>query len=633
MDEIMAIVESISGVQLGPEKRLVVETRLFRRARLLGLESVDSYLEHFRANREGEVRELVSLMTTHTTEFFRESAHFDYLYSEVFPKLLKRGAPVKFWSAASSSGEEVYSLAISWLEFAREHGGKVPRVEFMGTDIDFASVNTAREGIYNRTAVANLNEELVRRYFDVGEGDLAGAIRVKDEVHALCRFEQMNLLSHAYPVKDADVVLLRNVLIYFKPEDIEAVAGRLAGCIRPDGYLFLGHSESLMNLKSAFVPVSNAVYRFRAAVAQQAQAAPESRGLGIAAAPRAPTRVLIVDDSRPIRMMLKKILSAEHGFQVIGEASNPLEAEELLKTLKPDLMTLDIHMPEMDGITYLEKMNRRGHQFPVVMISSISYEEAVGAFRCFDLGAVDFIEKPKGGHLAHDSERIRAVLRDASTAKRRASPVASITRHDTTYTSSADWLDLIVIGASTGGPEAIQKLLPLFPAETPPILVVQHIPAAFSGAFAKRMNEISHLRCKEAQTGDVLKGSHLYIAPGGKQLKLVMSGRTLRLEVNDDPPVNRHQPSVDYLFGSVAALRRSSLNVSAAVLTGMGADGAAGLKALRDWGAHTIAQDEDSSVVFGMPKEAIALGGAAEVLPLLSIPHHLVRALSKLRAA
>ncbi len=273
------------------------------------------------------------------------------------------------------------------------------------------------------------------------------------------------------------------------------------------------------------------------------------------------------------------------------------------------------------------------HHFPVVMLSSISYEEAVGAFRCFDLGAVDFIEKPKGAELAEDAERIRTVLKSAMGTKRRVIAPSTASRAEIHYKDSDDWQDLILIGASTGGPEAIQRILPLFPEETPPILIVQHIPAAFSKAFAHRLNEVTRLRCREARDGDRLEKSHVYVAPGGKQMRLVGSSKSLQIEITDDAPVNRHKPSVDYLFNSLCKGKKRTLNVSAALLTGMGDDGARGLKALRDWGCHTIAQDEASSVVYGMPKAAAELNAAEEVLSLLSIPHHLFRSLSKQRAA
>jgi two-component system chemotaxis response regulator CheB len=627
--EIMEMVQAVSGVQLGSEKRLVVETRLIRRARQLRLGSVEEYLKYFRQNRETETTDLISLITTHTTEFFRESAHFDYLFNSVFPKLLREKASVRFWSAASSSGEELYSLAIAWLEFIRERKtSRVPKVEFIGTDIDELMIQGAREGTFGKQTVKGLEDVLVRRYFDVGTGELADLVRIKDEVHALCRFEQMNLLAAEYRVRDADVIMLRNVLIYFKSADVAQIAKKMESSVSPDGYLFLGHSESFLSIKSRFSAVGNSVYQL--AVERKPVVAGPSE---VVVALMRPIRVMIVDDSRPIRMMLKKILSPEQGFQVVAEAENPLVAEELLKSIKPDLMTLDIHMPEMDGITYLEKLQRTGHQFPVVMLSSVSYEEAVGAFRCFDLGAVDFIEKPKGAELAEDAERIRTVLKAANGAKRRVIVPSAAKSAAIQYKPSEDWQDLIMIGASTGGPEAIQRILPLFPDLAPPILIVQHIPAAFSKAFALRLNEVTKLKCREACDGDRLESSNVYVAPGGKQMRVVSSGRSLHVEITDEPPVNRHKPSVDYLFNSICRGKKRTLNVSAALLTGMGDDGARGLKALRDWGCHTIAQDEASSVVYGMPKAAAGLNAAAEVLSLLSIPHHLFRSIKKQRVA
>lgn len=618
--DLMRKVERIAGIQLGAEKQNAIEARLSRRLRILGLSSIEDYLSFFNQNRDSELQELVSLMTTHTTEFFRESSHFDFLVDRVFPEIAKDGKPIRIWSAACSTGEEVYSLAIAWFEFAKTLA-KPPRIEIIGTDIDPASLEHARKGVYQISSLRNVDPSLRDKYFELGEGPLKGLVKIVDEVYNLCRFDQMNLMSKQYTVQQADVIMLRNVLIYFKPEDVTTTVRKMKSSLKPNGYLFLGHSESILNLSSEFKSVTEAVYR--------PSTKDDSETLVQSLSPRAngtkPIRVLIVDDSRTIRLALRKILSADHGFQVVGEASHPLEADDLLKTIEPDLMTLDIHMPEMDGISYLSRLKSRGLSLPIVMLSSVSYEEGVNAFRCFDLGAVDFIEKPKGIDQPESAEHIRTTLRAAIKIKRRSTSTSTSTRVTTSlsYQNSAQQ-DLILIGASTGGPQAIQTILPLLTQETPPIVIVQHIPPAFSGPFAKRLNELSRLKCKEAQDGDILQPSCVFVAPGGKQLRIQPAGNQLRLSVNEDAPVNRHRPSVDYLFLSVAKLRPSTINVSAALLTGMGEDGARGLKSLRDWGAHTIAQDEESCIVFGMPKAAIALSGATEVLPLTSIAHHLI---------
>jgi chemotaxis response regulator CheB/chemotaxis methyl-accepting protein methylase len=622
--EIMDIVQNISGIRLGKDKRLLVETRLMRRARILGLESVTQYKEYFQKHREKEVDELISAITTHTTSFFREPDHFDYLYDQVLPKLFADGGAIQIWSAASSTGEEIYSLAISVLEYMREKGipvDKAPKIEILGTDIDFHSVQMARKGIYEFERVERLQASLIKRYFQVGSGELSGFVKVSDEVHRLCRFEQMNLLSQTYPNSTFDVIFIRNVLIYFQTSQIKEIGNKLLKNLNPEGFLFLGHSESFHGMGLPYKLAGNAIY-------QSLKAKPVQASLVDISAPR--IRTLIVDDSMTVRKMLARILTAEHGFEVVGEAVNPLQAEEILKVTQVDLITLDIHMPEMDGITYLQSLQGKPHP-PIVMVSSISYTDAVSSLQCFELGAVDYIEKPNGLDLAQEAEKIRLVLRSAAKSRRQSRLVATPqSSHELEYRQRAH--DLIVVGASTGGTQAIKNILIEFPANSPPVLIVQHIPAHFSKAFAQRMNEVCKIKVVEAQNGMAVEPGCAYIAPGGFQMKVKAVDGRLQLLINLDAPVNRHRPSVDYTFQSVAALLPDH-QVAAVLLTGMGSDGAQGLKSLRDKGAATLVQDEETCVVFGMPKEAIRLDAAMEVLPLSSLPYHIFKSLKNRRAA
>ncbi|MBP7844416.1 MAG: chemotaxis-specific protein-glutamate methyltransferase CheB [Proteobacteria bacterium] len=633
LHEIMHIVQSIAGIQLGKDKILLAETRIMRRARMLGLSTIKEYLKLFKENRSEEVKEIVSIMTTHTTEFFREPDHFDYLFDKVYPNLVNQKEPITFWSAACSSGEELYSLAISFFEYAREKGiprEKLPKVKFVGTDIDFASCDKARKGIYHKSLVDKIHPNIQKIYFEFGTGDLAELVKVQDYIVELCQFEQGNLLSPELPVKNVDIIFLRNVLIYFKGPDIETIAKKMERALSPRGILFLGHSESLSNLKSNFGSVGNSIYKTRDAIKKESEAKSLSLKQGSSNVTKLPEKkksVFIIDDSSTVRLMLKKILSSEHGFEVIGEAENPVEAEEKLKKLKPDLITLDIHMPKMDGITYLESIKNRKNP-PIVMISSINYDDAVSSLKCFELGAVDYIEKPNGLNLEAESERIREVLRGACNSKQIESFRTTSTPGVDGFSSSVGTDCLIALGASTGGVEALTQVLSQFPEKSPPIVITQHMPQHFTEAFAKRLSSLCKIKVTEGKDGEKVEASHAYIAPGGKQMKIVEQVGALVLKVTDDAPVNRHKPSVDYLFDSVCALSKS-YRVSAALLTGMGADGARGLKKLKDCGVHTIAQNEETCVVFGMPKEAIALGGACEVLPLPSVSYHLFQAFKR----
>lgn len=460
LSELMLILEEISGIQLKSEKRSMVETRLARRVRALGLDSLDDYIKYFHQNRSEEMVHAVSLVTTHTTEFFREDAHFDYLFENIFPQILAGQNQIRIWSAASSTGQEVYSLAISILEYIRLNNISIDRtsnIQILGTDIDQISIRSAQEGIYPYEQIKHLHPELIERYFDRGNEDLEGYVRVKDTIHKICQFRHLNLLSDDYPGVKMDVIFLRNVIIYFKPLDIERILIRLKNALSPDGFLFLGHSESLTGQHPFFKKVGNSVY-----------------SLG------------------------------------------PKKSDQ----------------------------------------------------------------------------------------------------------------NLIVIGASTGGVEALKVVLEQFSVGCPPILIVQHIPGNFSKPFANRLNEICTIKVSEAVDKEIIEASHAYIAPGGKQMKLRKTSAGLMIEINDDPPMGLHKPSVDYLFQSIVSLAKDR-SISAALLTGMGSDGARGLKDLRNVGVYTVVQNEETSIVFGMPGVAVEMGGAVDVVPLKKIANKLLVGFAK----
>lgn len=366
-------------------------------------------------------------------------------------------------------------------------------------------------------------------------------------------------------------------------------------------------------------------------------------------------KVLIVDDSALVRQILTEILSRDPGIEVVGSASDPYAAREKIKKLNPDVLTLDVEMPRMDGLTFLSNLMRL-RPMPVVMVSSLTENGAAVTFQALELGAVDFVTKPKVD-LAHTLDsyalEIREKVRTAARARvqeRRtttAPVVATATSSSPSMTAtrpqaiaekySADVIlqhqgarrpfkttdSIIAIGASTGGTEAIKEVLIRLPQSCPGIVITQHIPEAFSGPFARRMDSVSALSVCEARDGQQVVPGHAYIAPGDRHLMLVRDGARYVCRLNDGPPVNRHRPSVDVLFRSVAA--HAGLNAIGVILTGMGDDGAQGMKEMRDAGAPTIAQDEQTSVVWGMPGQAVKLGGVDKIMPLDAIPAQIMR--------
>ncbi|MCS6948911.1 MAG: chemotaxis response regulator protein-glutamate methylesterase [Armatimonadota bacterium] len=339
-----------------------------------------------------------------------------------------------------------------------------------------------------------------------------------------------------------------------------------------------------------------------------------------------PIRVLIIDDSVVIRQLLKDILTRDGGIEVVGTASDPVEGYDKLVQLQPDVLTLDVEMPRMDGITFLEKL-MRSHPMPVVMISTLTREGSEVTLKALELGAVDFIAKPTQSiftgmaALAHEiTTKVKAAARARVRPKQ--AHVAPVEMPQVALQRATATGRLIAIGASTGGPEAIRQVLQGLPAQVPPIVIVQHMPPVFTRSFAERLDRLCTVRVKEAEDGDTLQPGHAYIAPGDYHLQVSRNGSQYRARVVQTEPVNRHRPSVDALFDSV--VEASGAATVAVLLTGMGADGARGMKKLRDAGARTIAQDEETCVVFGMPREAIQLGGAEFVLPLPQIAHKVV---------
>lgn len=331
-------------------------------------------------------------------------------------------------------------------------------------------------------------------------------------------------------------------------------------------------------------------------------------------APRV-TRVLIVDDSAIVRRVFEQQLSRDPEIEVVGTAPDPYVARELIARLRPDVLTLDVEMPRMDGLTFLTKLMKH-YPLPVIVVSSLTTRGGQLALDALEAGAVEVMAKPGSAYSVGDLtlDLIHKVKAAACVHVRRtSSPLRRPQQLSLTQTTNK----ILAIGASTGGTRAVEEILSAMPAAAPGILVTQHMPENFTGHFAKRLNKSIALSVKEACDGDSVLPGHVLIAPGGKHMLLTRSGARYRVKVKDGPRVSRHKPSIDVLFRSVA--RYAGANAVGAILTGMGSDGASGLLEMHEHGARTIAQDEATCVVFGMPKEAILLGGVDRVLPLRDI--------------
>lgn len=332
-------------------------------------------------------------------------------------------------------------------------------------------------------------------------------------------------------------------------------------------------------------------------------------------------RILIVDDSALVRKLLSEIINNQPDMEVIGTAPDPLIARKMIREMEPDVITLDVEMPKMDGLDFLERLMRL-HPMPVLMISTLTEKGSEVTFRALELGAVDFIEKPKIGiasGLLEYSEQIAYKLRAAKHARIKRIPSAhseepKAVTHSSTTRHIFSTEKLIIVGASTGGTEAIKDFLIELPPNCPGVLITQHMPESFTKSFAERLNKLSRINVVEAHGGERILPGHAFVAPGHSHLLLQRCGANYITELSQSDPVNRHRPSVDVLFYSAA--KAAGKNAIGVILTGMGKDGAAGMLAMHEAGAYNFAQDESSCVVYGMPKEAVAVGGVHETVPL-----------------
>ncbi|RKZ96307.1 MAG: chemotaxis response regulator protein-glutamate methylesterase [Gammaproteobacteria bacterium] len=358
-------------------------------------------------------------------------------------------------------------------------------------------------------------------------------------------------------------------------------------------------------------------------------------------------KVLVVDDSALVRKLLSQILNADPDIEVVGTAIDPYQAREKIKQLKPDVLTLDVEMPRMDGVTFLRNLMRL-HPMAVVMVSTLTEQGAQVTLEALELGAVDFVAKPKldlSNTLSNYADEIVEKVKTASVVNIHAlaperKPVqanvpekltadAILTKRPlSTIPSHLKTTDkIIAIGSSTGGTEAIKDVLRELPADCPGIVIVQHIPASFSGPFAERVNGVCAIEVSEAEDGQQILPGHAYIAPGDKHLIVERSGARFYCKLNDGPPVSRHKPSVDVLFRSVA--QNVGANAIGLMLTGMGDDGAKGMLEMKEAGAFNFVQDEKSSVVWGMPGQAVKIGAAELQLPLTKIAGKLLKLVSE----
>jgi chemotaxis protein methyltransferase CheR len=415
--EVSHIVSKISGNILGPKQAHMVQTRISKRMLDLKIHSPDEYLEYLNGNKDSETKILVGLLTTHHTFFFREFIHFQHLQKDL-PRLVESvkargGNTLNVWSAASSRGQEVYSIAM-FLDFHLPIIDKTIKYKILGTDIDHESVAIAQNGVFNKDELNEAPLNLLGSHWAKGTGDIANFVKAKSTIKDNCTFRQLNLLEgHTYPNgQKFDVIFCRNVFIYFEQEQVRSIVQNLLKCLTPDGNLFSGISESLANINLPIENVGPAVYAPEGSQSKDAPATTRSSRPSTQKSTKKLINVLCVDDSKSILKILGKILTKDKGFNVVGTAENGLEAHEMISKGGIDVMTLDIHMPEMDGLTYLQKHVGPKHP-PVIMMSSVSRTESDLALKALERGATDYIEKPELSNITERGEEIRTKLQAA----------------------------------------------------------------------------------------------------------------------------------------------------------------------------------------------------------------------------
>jgi chemotaxis protein methyltransferase CheR len=421
--QVSRIVEKISGNILGEKQAHMVQSRIKKRMLDLNISNPAEYLDYINIHKVEETENLISLLTTHHTFFFREFIHFEFLKNNI-DKIIenvqaRNEKRIKIWSAACSKGQEVYSLAIFLQDILKD---KNIGFEILGTDIDPQSVKHAKNGVYLKTEINEIPLHYIANNFSKGTKEIAHFVKVKENTRAFCEFKTANLLDYSSVVNDKfDIIFCRNVFIYFREDQISKIVNSFKNNLYTDGLLVTGISESMSNIDKNLKSLGPSVWDLNPSKKtisnivkpEKAPAISESKTTEFKKLEKLPLiKVFCIDDSNSIIKLLSKILVPEKGFEVIGHAENGKIAHEKLKSLKPDIITLDIHMPEMDGIEYLSRHFGLNHP-PVVMISSASREDSQVSFKALELGASDFVEKPSLNNIALKGEEIRNKLRVA----------------------------------------------------------------------------------------------------------------------------------------------------------------------------------------------------------------------------
>jgi len=571
------IEELTGGAQTGDTRQDSLINNVERRIRELGIPGVVEYLK-FVESSPAEFAQLVSNLTIHTTSWFRENPHF-VAFQEILLDSLKRQEIFKVWCAACSTGEEVYSFALMLEEFRRVH----PQFDYriLGTDIDVISLASAERAVYPKKQM-NFHVMRYKNHILEGTGKTADFFTLSKDIRSRCTFNKFDLRSGVLH-KDGpfNICICRNVLIYFSPETVTRVVQNLLMNVRTDGFLMLGHSEAIQAVDFGLTQLGHSVYSKRNPDSER-QTRNQSR-----------YRILSLEHSAVDRKFYEKSFT-EMGFEsiVVGSAS---EGTSYLNFNEVDLITLDLEMPDMPGDKWLQMERSEGLRTPVVILSAAQAADAAGVVDILALGAQDYIEKER---LRADPRKLKDTFLELIRSHAKQTPATT----KVGGSRPQHVPDVVLIGASTGGPQALVKVLTQMPGSCPPVVITQHMSPKFAKPLAERLCDISGLKLSNMENGSPVLPGHLYLPQGDYHVGLGQENGRLVIQTSTAPAFNGHRPSVDFMFNSVLGLK---VQVMAVLLTGMGRDGALGLRFLRKEGAFCIAQSEEDCVVYGMPKEAI----------------------------
>ncbi|OQW50538.1 MAG: hypothetical protein A4S09_01725 [Proteobacteria bacterium SG_bin7] len=590
---IYAHAERITGTsQRGRYRKDILLNNIERRMHETGISSVTEYL-HFAESDPGERQHLVSALTIHTTSWFRELPHYNELermVRENIEEFLTR--PLAIYCAASSTGEEVYSFGLM-CELIREDYPKFD-YKILGHDIDPISIAKGKKAIYKAEPAIQSIPQKYRKFILMGTGRTEGFFTVDKEIRKRCDFGVANLREKQSVAVLFDIVVCRNALIYFEPGVMNTIVANLLRLLKPGGVFVVGTSDFVEADKHELKDLGKSIYVIEGKVPFEGKSSQP--------------RILVVDDSKTIRNGLTNLLVKE-GFRVEA-VSSAAEATEFLRREKVSLITLDLHMPGMDGQTWLSQQRGSGLQIPVVIISGADPSETKSVLNALGSGAQDYFEKE---NLMSNPRRVveglKAII-DTYHNKRDKKSKSGAGVFEPKLKIKPKRPSVIMIGSSTGGTEALIRLLEKMSSDCPPIVIVQHINLNYAKPFHERLCRLSGLGLQEAANGTVLKPGTIYMAHADNHIEINEKGHDICIKTTHMAAINGVRPSVDCLFRSGVFL---ASRACAILLTGMGKDGAQGMLELRKKGAVTLAQDEESCVVFGMPKAAIQLGAVMVV--------------------